>query len=61
MRNIELEPDFGNNDGLIPALAEKLKSFAAFNECERIVIEQTTPEKTKAALIQKLDTGVGEG
>jgi len=57
IRNMIFEPDFKDYDDLLPALAEKLHAFAAFNECEQIVVEETVPEKCKAALTRELDTG----
>lgn len=57
VRKLMFEPDFKDYDGLLPALAEKLRAFAAFNECERVVIEQTVPEKVKTPLMQELDAG----
>ena len=57
VRKIIFEPDFKDYDGLMPALAEKLHAFAAFNGCERIVIEQTVPGKAKTPLKRELDTG----
>jgi len=50
------EPDFKDYDALLPALAEKLRDFAAFNECERIVIEQTVPGKARTPFMRELDT-----
>ena len=35
---------------ILPALAEKLRAFAAFNGCERIAIEETEPGKVKTYL-----------
>ena len=57
VRKMIFEPDFKDYDDLLPALAEKLHAFAAFNECEQIVVEETVPEKFKASLTRELDTG----
>ena len=54
IRNIIFEPNFKDYDGLMPALAEKIRSFADFNGCERVVVEQATPEKAKDPLTRAL-------
>ena len=57
IRNMIFEPNFKDYDDLLPALAEKLHAFAAFNECEQIVVEETVTDKFKASLMRELDTG----
>ena len=52
VRKLIFEPKFKNYDGLLPALAEKLRAFAAFNGCERIAIEKTEPGKVKTSLTE---------
>ena len=54
IRKIIFEPGFKDYDRLIPALAEKIRSFADFNGCDRIVIEQAEPEKLKDVLMKAL-------
>ena len=58
VRKLMFEPDFKNYDGFLPALAEKLRAFAAFNECEWVVIEQTVPGKARTPLMRELGTVV---
>jgi uncharacterized protein len=54
VRKLTLEPDFDICDSFLPALAEKLQSFAAFNGCEQIAVEATEPRKIKAPLKRAL-------
>jgi len=55
VRGLIFEPDFTDYDALLPSLAEKLRAFAAFNECEQVVVEQTTPRKVKTLLKRALN------
>ena len=57
VRKLIFEPNFGDYDALLPALAEKLNAFAAFNGCERIAVEQTQPRNVKAALVRSCHIG----
>ena len=57
IRKVILEPDSCGRTDFLPALAAKLWALAAFNECERVVIERTTPAKLKAALRRELRAG----
>ncbi len=57
VRKLILEPDFKDYERLLPAFAEKLRAFAAFNGCEPIVIEQTIPGKMKTPLMRELNAG----
>ncbi len=57
VRKLILEPTFKDHDALLPALARKLRAFAAFNGCEPIVIEQTIPGKMKTPLMRELNAG----
>jgi uncharacterized protein YcaQ len=60
VHNIVFEPDFEDYEDFLPALTEKLRAFAAFQGCERVVIERTEPGKVKAALKRSLkDAGIG--
>jgi uncharacterized protein YcaQ len=54
-RRITLEPAFQPDDRFLAALAETLSAFAAFNGCERVVVEQTVPEGLQAPLARELD------
>jgi uncharacterized protein YcaQ len=54
VRKLMLERDFKDYEPLLPALAEKLRAFAAFNECERVVVEETEPRKLRAPLTRAL-------
>jgi uncharacterized protein YcaQ len=55
VRQLALEPPYQACDGLLSALAGRLHAFAAFNECERVVVERTTPASLEAALVRELD------
>jgi uncharacterized protein YcaQ len=50
IRNAIFEPGFRKYDELLPELAKKLREFAVFNGCERIVVEQAEPRKVKNIL-----------
>ena len=50
IRNLLFEPQFDEVDALFPALADKLWAFAAFNGCERFVIEKVAPGDLKVPL-----------
>jgi len=50
VRRLTFEPGFTDDDGLTPALSAKLRAFAAFNGCERIVVERTVPAHVGAPL-----------
>ena len=54
IRKLILEPGFKDYDASIPALAKKLRSFAAFNGCEQVIVEETAPRKVKAPLKRAL-------
>lgn len=54
VRRLVFEPDFEDYDAVLPAFAEKLRAFAAFNGCENFAIEDVQPEKVKAALAKLL-------
>jgi len=55
VRNIMFESEFEEFEGLLPVLAQTLPEFAAFNGCERIVVERTEPGKVAASLMRELD------
>ncbi|KKL53250.1 hypothetical protein LCGC14_2277320 [marine sediment metagenome] len=54
VRKLIFEPGFTDHDAVAGPLAAKLNAFARFNECERIVIKQTTPRKAQAPLKRAL-------
>jgi uncharacterized protein YcaQ len=56
VRRMTFEPGFRDYEGLLPVLAEKLRSFAAFNGCESIVVEQVVPDKAKTPFIREIDS-----
>jgi uncharacterized protein YcaQ len=53
VRNLVLEPGV-EGDGLFPRLAERLGAFAAFNGCDRTVVEKASPARARAALRREL-------
>ena len=57
LRKLMLEAAHRDYDRLLPALAAKLAAFASFNRCERIMVEETEPAKTKLPLMRALDAG----
>ena len=54
IRKLLFEPGFNDCDAVLEPLAEKLGAFAAFNCCERIVIEASNPKGIKASLTREL-------
>jgi uncharacterized protein YcaQ len=51
VRHLALEDRFDlEADGFLPALAERLRAFAAFNRCEAVTVERTTPARVRAEL-----------
>ncbi|TET23545.1 MAG: winged helix-turn-helix domain-containing protein [Candidatus Stahlbacteria bacterium] len=54
VRNLVFEGGFKHYEGILPALAEKLKALASFNRCEKVLIEQTMPGKVKTHLSRTL-------
>jgi uncharacterized protein YcaQ len=54
VRKAIFEQEFENDPDLLPALADKLWTFARFNNCECIVIETTIPSTAKIQLVQEL-------
>ena len=56
VRKLILEPGFSDHDRLLPVFVDKLRAFATFNGCERIVVEQTEPEIVKALLVEELES-----
>ena len=54
LRSLAFEAAFKNHDRILPHLAKALAEFAAFNQCERIVVERTEPKGIRAALSRAL-------
>jgi uncharacterized protein YcaQ len=50
IRNIIFEPQYKLLDDFLVALSRKLVELAKFNECEKIIIEKTSPAKMRAPL-----------
>ena len=50
VRRLTFEPGFEEYEALLPALAAKLWAFAAFNACERIVVEEVVPGTVEGAV-----------
>jgi len=44
VRRLVFEPEFAEYDALMPVLTETLRAFAAFNGCERVVVEGISPD-----------------
>ena len=55
VRQLTFEPQVVDYDALLPILAEKLWAFAAFNNCERIVVEGVEPQRVKTNLERELE------
>ena len=55
VRQLTFEPQVSDYEGLLPMLADKLWSFAAFNNCEQIVVERVQPTKIERKLVQQLE------
>ena len=55
MRQLTFEPQVADYDILLPVLAQKLWTFAAFNDCERIVVEGVEPQWVKTNLERELE------
>jgi len=54
VRNLVFEPAFRQRRALLPALAEKLRAFAAFHGCGEIAVEKATPAAARAELRRAL-------
>jgi uncharacterized protein len=54
LRKLTFEPEFDGYDAVWPALAEKMRAFAAFNGCESIVVEAVDPTSVHADAQQAL-------
>jgi uncharacterized protein YcaQ len=54
VHTLMFERDLEDYEPLLPALAEKLRAFAAFNQCERVIVTETQPRKLRAPLRREL-------
>ena len=54
VRKLIFEPGFAEYEGFWPGFTQKLEMLMTFSGCERIVIEQTDPEKAKVPLERAL-------
>ncbi len=54
VHRVTFEPDAGDLDPVLPALAEALRTYAAFNGCCRVTIAATHPAGARAPLRQHL-------
>lgn len=59
VRSLHLEPEFTSDDRFMAALTTKLWDLAAFNECDKIQIEATSPGKIKRTLQASLKCSHG--
>ena len=55
VRRLYFEPDFGDWDALLPALADKIVAMARFNGCDRVRLYSVRPAAMRAALRGALD------
>lgn len=53
VRNLVFEPGFNDFKRLVPRLAETINQLATFNQCEKVIIENTGPAKVKEMLTQE--------
>jgi hypothetical protein len=54
VKRLAFEPGFIETGDVLPALAAKLAEFAAFNGCERVVVDETRPRKVRAQVRREL-------
>ena len=54
INNLVFENDFKVQDKFISLFSEKLKSFAEFNNCRKVVIKKCTPVSIKKIIINQL-------
>lgn len=59
VRSVHLEPGFTADDRFMCALANKLWDLAAFNECDRIQVNSTSPRKVRRALQTQIKRSPG--
>jgi hypothetical protein len=54
VRRLTFEPDFDAYEEVMPLLAERLRAFAAFNDCDTFDVEEVVPETYKPLLERSL-------
>ncbi|MBN1874840.1 MAG: YcaQ family DNA glycosylase, partial [Anaerolineae bacterium] len=54
VKRLLFEPDFDDDEDVFPALADKLRAFAAFNGCDHFAVEDVQPEKVRETLVDLL-------
>ena len=54
INSLTFEPVFTDFDALLPALVDRLKSFARFNQCETVKLGKVVPAKIKSKLDKAL-------
>ena len=57
VNSLVMEPGFADHEAFPPALAGKLREYAAFNGCDEVVVAKTTPRKWRAPLVRALREG----
>jgi len=55
VKSLVLEPGFSPDEAFYPALAKKLRAFAAFHGCDEVKIERARPDRARAALRTALE------
>ncbi|MCG2811082.1 MAG: winged helix DNA-binding domain-containing protein [Candidatus Aminicenantes bacterium] len=58
VRQLAIEPEFQDDDGLIPELGRALGELARFNGCVKIILEDVQPKKLFAPLKRALALGM---
>jgi len=54
LKRLAFEPEIGDWDALLPALATRLKQFARFNGCDEVRVEAVLPRKIRSPLRRAL-------
>ncbi|MBN2007351.1 MAG: YcaQ family DNA glycosylase [Anaerolineae bacterium] len=54
VRRLFFEPEVNGHANAIPALADSLRDYAAFNHCNHVILEETMPETIKETLAQMM-------
>ena len=54
VRDLIFEAGFTDHDAALPALADRLREFAAFNGCDEVTIDQMRPRQARAVLKREL-------
>lgn len=50
IRSLMFEPGFNTFDEFLPSFAAKLKEFARFNQCEKVIFEKVSPASIKTTI-----------